>query len=303
VLSPAVIDLPVLGHEVINNAALCFDRLTTYHRRLEFGPARRVLTGLSQQSVAADAFCLGNISLRIELNVNDDLSARTSLHSRGAERGLDHSYGRCFAQNTEIDEFRQYKGRLDHGCGCFGLLRPPPLHNRFGNFVGGIELVCFLEIFECRFGVSQLHQLRGRVGRGAKPGLCLLVTDAPEGSPARQRLAAVASTLDGFRLSRLDLEQRREGDVLGAAQAGRKRSLKLLTLLSDETLIGQAREEATAASLRDVLAGEAVAGVADLLADAAEPADGAGRPLFSGMRARGRPDDPMLRLWWGLRYR
>jgi ATP-dependent DNA helicase RecG len=97
-----------------------------------------------------------------------------------------------------------------------------------------------------RFGVSQLHQLRGRVGRGGKPGLCLLVTDAPEGSPARQRLDAVASTLDGFRLSRLDLEQRREGNVLGAAQAGRKSSLKLLTLLADEDLIGQARQEATA---------------------------------------------------------
>jgi ATP-dependent DNA helicase RecG len=97
-----------------------------------------------------------------------------------------------------------------------------------------------------RFGVSQLHQLRGRVGRGSEPGLCLLVTEAAEGTKARDRLEAVASTLDGFRLSRLDLEQRREGDVLGAAQAGRKRSLKLLTLLSDETLIGQAREEATA---------------------------------------------------------
>jgi ATP-dependent DNA helicase RecG len=97
-----------------------------------------------------------------------------------------------------------------------------------------------------RFGVSQLHQLRGRVGRGGKPGLCLLVTDAPEGSPARQRLDAVASTLDGFRLSRLDLEQRREGNVLGAAQAGRKSSLKMLTLLADEELIGQARQEATA---------------------------------------------------------
>jgi ATP-dependent DNA helicase RecG len=97
-----------------------------------------------------------------------------------------------------------------------------------------------------RFGVSQLHQLRGRVGRGSEPGLCLLVTEAAEGTKARDRLDAVARTLDGFRLSRLDLEQRREGDVLGAAQAGRKRSLKLLTLLSDETLIGQAREEATA---------------------------------------------------------
>jgi ATP-dependent DNA helicase RecG len=97
-----------------------------------------------------------------------------------------------------------------------------------------------------RFGVSQLHQLRGRVGRGREPGLCLLVTEAAGGTRARDRLDAVASTLDGFRLSRLDLEQRREGDVLGAAQAGRKRSLKLLTLLGDEALIGQAREEATA---------------------------------------------------------
>ncbi|HEV3291324.1 MAG TPA: ATP-dependent DNA helicase RecG [Streptosporangiaceae bacterium] len=95
-----------------------------------------------------------------------------------------------------------------------------------------------------RFGVSQLHQLRGRVGRGGKPGLCLLVTEAPAGSKARERLAAVAATVDGFELARLDLEQRREGDVLGAAQAGRKRSLKLLTLLTDEALIGQAREEA-----------------------------------------------------------
>src|SRR5215470_15140382 len=97
-----------------------------------------------------------------------------------------------------------------------------------------------------RFGVSQLHQLRGRVGRGSEPGLCLLVTESPEGTKARDRLDAVAATLDGFRLARLDLEQRREGDVLGAAQAGRKRSLRLLTLLSDEALIGQAREEATA---------------------------------------------------------
>ena len=71
-----------------------------------------------------------------------------------------------------------------------------------------------------RFGVSQLHQLRGRVGRGTAAGLCLLVTEAPPASPARDRLDAVAATLDGFKLSRLDLEQRREGDVLGAAQAG-----------------------------------------------------------------------------------
>jgi ATP-dependent DNA helicase RecG len=96
-----------------------------------------------------------------------------------------------------------------------------------------------------RFGVSQLHQLRGRVGRGTAPGLCLLVTEAPPGSPSRDRLDAVAATLDGFQLSRLDLEQRREGDVLGAAQAGRRSSLRLLQLLKDEDLIGQARTEAT----------------------------------------------------------
>src|SRR5262249_5088119 len=94
-----------------------------------------------------------------------------------------------------------------------------------------------------RFGVSQLHQLRGRVGRGGRPGLCLLVTEAPPG-PARDRLDAVASTSDGFALARLDLEQRREGDVLGEAQAGRKSSLRLLTLLRDEELIGLARLEA-----------------------------------------------------------
>ena len=83
-----------------------------------------------------------------------------------------------------------------------------------------------------------------RVGRGVAPGLCLLVSEAPPASPARERLDAVAATLDGFQLSRLDLEQRREGDVLGAAQAGRKSSLRLLTLLSDEKLIAAARQEA-----------------------------------------------------------
>ncbi|GAA5182073.1 ATP-dependent DNA helicase RecG [Rugosimonospora acidiphila] len=97
-----------------------------------------------------------------------------------------------------------------------------------------------------RFGVSQLHQLRGRVGRGAAPGLCLLVTEASEDSPARERLTAVASTLDGFSLAELDLEQRREGDVLGAAQSGRRSHLRLLSLLRDRDLIGEARGEALA---------------------------------------------------------
>src|SRR5439155_27093764 len=79
-----------------------------------------------------------------------------------------------------------------------------------------------------RFGVSQLHQLRGRVGRGEQDGLCLLVTEAEVGSPARERVDCVAATLDGFELARLDLEQRREGDVLGATQSGRRSSLRLL---------------------------------------------------------------------------
>jgi ATP-dependent DNA helicase RecG len=96
-----------------------------------------------------------------------------------------------------------------------------------------------------RFGVSQLHQLRGRIGRGSAPGLCLLVTEAEEGSPARERLEAVAATLDGFELSRLDLETRREGDVLGASQSGRRSSLRLLRVIKDEDVIEQAREDAT----------------------------------------------------------
>ncbi|MEU4409529.1 ATP-dependent DNA helicase RecG [Streptosporangium sp. NPDC023963] len=95
-----------------------------------------------------------------------------------------------------------------------------------------------------RFGVSQLHQLRGRVGRGGLPGLCLLVTDSPGGTPARARLDAVAATLDGFELSRVDLEQRREGDVLGVAQSGRRSSLKMLRLLRDEDVIHAARLDA-----------------------------------------------------------
>ncbi|MEU3102879.1 ATP-dependent DNA helicase RecG [Streptomyces griseoflavus] len=96
-----------------------------------------------------------------------------------------------------------------------------------------------------RFGVSQLHQLRGRVGRGSAPGLCLLVTEMPEASAARQRLTAVASTLDGFELSRIDLEQRREGDVLGQAQSGTRSSLRMLAVIDDEEIIAEAREEAT----------------------------------------------------------
>lgn len=93
-----------------------------------------------------------------------------------------------------------------------------------------------------RFGVSQLHQLRGRVGRGEHAGLCLLVTEAEPGSVARERVEAVAATLDGFELAEVDLELRGEGDVLGASQSGVKSSLRLLRVVKDAGLIARARE-------------------------------------------------------------
>ncbi len=97
-----------------------------------------------------------------------------------------------------------------------------------------------------RFGVSQLHQLRGRVGRGGHPGLCLLVSRAEPESPARDRLTAVAATTDGFELSRVDLEQRREGDVLGKSQSGFRTGLENLRVLRDEKTIVEARGAAEA---------------------------------------------------------
>lgn len=102
-----------------------------------------------------------------------------------------------------------------------------------------------------RFGVSQLHQLRGRVGRGAHAGLCLLVTGASAGSLARERLDAVAATADGFALSRLDVEMRREGDVLGVRQSGVRSSLRLLSVVRDEDVIATARDDAAAVVAAD----------------------------------------------------
>jgi ATP-dependent DNA helicase RecG len=96
-----------------------------------------------------------------------------------------------------------------------------------------------------RFGISQLHQLRGRVGRGSVPGLCLLVTEVDRTSPSGERLAAVAASTDGFELARVDLEQRREGDVLGTQQSGARSSLRLLQVLRDEDVILEARRAAS----------------------------------------------------------
>jgi ATP-dependent DNA helicase RecG len=103
-----------------------------------------------------------------------------------------------------------------------------------------------------RFGVSQLHQLRGRVGRGAVDGICLLVSEAPADSSSRQRLDGLAATVDGFELARLDLETRRAGDVLGAAQSGSRSSLRLLSVLRDGDVIEAAREAADAVVAGDL---------------------------------------------------
>lgn len=97
-----------------------------------------------------------------------------------------------------------------------------------------------------RFGISQLHQLRGRVGRGGLPGTCLLVTALEPGHPSRRRLDAVAATTDGFVLSQEDLKLRREGDILGASQSGGRSTLKLLRVLEHEDVIARAREDAQA---------------------------------------------------------
>jgi ATP-dependent DNA helicase RecG len=114
-----------------------------------------------------------------------------------------------------------------------------------------------------RFGVSQLHQLRGRVGRGGHHGLCLLVTGSEVGSRARERLEAVAGTVDGFRLAELDLTLRREGDVLGSNQSGSRRYLKLLSVVRDADLIEGARDAAVDLVERD----PTLVGEPDLLAE------------------------------------
>ena len=124
-----------------------------------------------------------------------------------------------------------------------------------------------------RFGVSQLHQLRGRVGRGGHPGLALLMTgsDAPT---ALERLGAVAATVDGFALARLDLSQRREGDILGAAQHGLRSQLEFLHVLQHEELIEEAREDAFAlvADDPDLTGHPALAAVVQARVDAEQAA-------------------------------
>lgn len=131
-----------------------------------------------------------------------------------------------------------------------------------------LMIICEAE----RFGLSSLHQLRGRVGRGDQPGLCLLVTDAEPGSAAYERLERLAATEDGFEISRIDAELRREGDVLGASQSGIANSLRLLSVIRHEDVIRAARASAEAVFAADPeLGGEpALAAALDRLAARAE---------------------------------
>ena len=178
---------------------------------------------------------------------------------------LDFLYGE---QSPDIASVEELAPKL-HG-GALKGLRIAPLHGRLTTELkdatmqafsaGEIDVLVSTTVIEVgvdvpnatvmvimdadRFGVSQLHQLRGRVGRGTSPGLCLLVTNAIAETPARERLDAVAGTVDGFELSRIDLEQRREGDVLGASQSGTQSHLRLLRVLRDEVLIEKARTAA-----------------------------------------------------------
>ena len=171
-------------------------------------------------------------------------------------------------ESSDIASVEELAPRL-HGSDLAGL-RVAMLHGRLGTeekestmkafAAGEIDVLVSTTVIEVgvdvanatimvimdadRFGVSQLHQLRGRVGRGTSPGLCLLVTNAIAETPARERLEAVAGTVDGFELSRIDLEQRREGDVLGASQSGTQSHLRLLRVLRDEELIEKARRAA-----------------------------------------------------------
>ena len=178
---------------------------------------------------------------------------------------IDFLYGEPSKEINSVEEL----GPLLQS-GALSGLRVAPLHGRLSSeekdstmrafAAGEIDVLVSTTVIEVgvdvanatvmvvmdadRFGVSQLHQLRGRVGRGTSPGLCLLVTSALPESAARERLEAISKTTDGFELSRIDLEQRREGDVLGANQSGTRSHLRLLRVLRDEKIIEEARSEA-----------------------------------------------------------
>ena len=168
--------------------------------------------------------------LRAVLEVAEQLAAEPAL--RGAAIGVMH--GRL----TPSDKDRVMTD-FTHG-------RSPVLVSTTVIEVGvDVPAATVMVIFDAdRFGISQLHQLRGRVGRGNRPGTCFLVTSAEEGTASFERLTRLAATTDGFELAQLDLETRSEGDVLGASQSGRGTSLRLLRVVRDADVIARARADA-----------------------------------------------------------
>ncbi|HEY0187197.1 MAG TPA: ATP-dependent DNA helicase RecG [Cellulomonas sp.] len=175
--------------------------------------------------------------LRAVLEVADELRASTAL--AGVPVGILH--GRMAPEDKE-------RALADFASGAVPVLVSTTVVE-VGVDVPDATAMVVLDAE--RFGVSQLHQLRGRIGRGARPGVCLLVARAPQGTPAATRLETLAQTRDGFVLATVDLELRREGDVLGAAQSGVATSLRLLRVTRDADLIEQAREDARAVVAAD----------------------------------------------------
>ena len=169
--------------------------------------------------------------LRAVLEVADELRGRAEL--TGVPVGVLHG--------------RMSSDEKDRALGAFAAGATPVLVTTTVIEVGvDVPAATVMVVLDAdRFGLSQLHQLRGRVGRGSAPGVCLLVSSAEEGTPAWTRLDTLTRTSDGFALAAADLELRREGDVLGAAQSGAGSSLRLLRVTRDAALIEQARDEAT----------------------------------------------------------
>jgi ATP-dependent DNA helicase RecG len=190
----------------------------------------------------------------------DDMPEFLDLSGPGAEGAADRPPLRAVLEVVEELRSRPELAGIEIGM-LHGQLPPDQKEAAMARFASGeapvlvsttvvevgvdVPEATAMVIFDAdRFGISQLHQLRGRVGRGTDPGLCLLVSDAEPGTPAFARLEAMTQTTDGFKLANLDLELRSEGDVLGAAQSGRASSLRLLRVVKDAGLIEEARTAA-----------------------------------------------------------
>ena len=192
-----------------------------------FGAGRLTGQNLGSQAAAGESARGSLASVESTLEELEDVPALAGVRIEGLHGRMDTA-----EKNRVMTEFSA--GRID--------LLVSTTVIEVGVNVPNATLMIIMDAD--RFGISGLHQLRGRIGRGSLPGTCLLVTKQPADGVSRERLAAVAATTDGFELSRVDLEQRREGDILGAAQSGKKSTLKLLRALTDAKLIERARQDA-----------------------------------------------------------